>query len=1092
MNGREQPVSCASRRTTVRFPQTVVSISVLVAAAGHAFAADSADAILEKSGVKGGLVVHLGCGDGSLTAALLTSDSYLVHGLDTDDRAVLESREAMQNAVRYGKVSVDLWDGKRLPYADGVVNLIVDDRTNGNALRSEFERVLAPRGVVMVRGDAPGQWRKEFVQPVPSGIDEWTHYRHDPSNNNVAQDVVVDSPRSIKWVAGPEMLRHHDHLPSLSAMVTSAGRVFYVFDEGPAASIMFPPDWHLIARDAFSGVLLWKKKIDQWHPHLWPLKSMPATLPRRLVSVGESVFVTLGIDAPVSQLNAADGSEIRVFAGSERCEEILVKGETMLALRLTGKGPLDDTDREQSSYLDGRVTKFPLAAKLAAGIMSPQWLHADRRLIAYDVNTGKEQWRYDGKFAPLSLATDGRQVYFHNGKTVVALNAETGAKAWQSEEVPVWQEYFAWYGASLVVYDDVVLFSGGENMTWYSAGTPKGANDTMTAFSAVDGKKLWSAAHPPSGYRSPEDLMVAQGLVWASDCTHRSSSVIQGLDLHTGKVVREVAANYGHGFHHRCYPAKATERYLLLSKVGINLISFDGDKVDNNHWVRGACGYGFMPGNGLIYATPDPCNCFPESKLNGFAALAPEATTAREQKWAALAKGPAFEAFQGATPAPARAEDWPTYRHDASRGGATNVPTPADWNLAWKAEVGGRISAPVIAGGRVYVASIDSHRVVALNADSGEIIWTKTVGGRVDSPPTIITTNNAGKSEDLCLFGCADGSVYCLRATDGELVWRRRLAPADERIVGKEGIESVWPVHGSVLFHKGLVYAVAGRATFVDSGLYLFGLDPITGDVKTRQNRNLDNQRIAGMNADPAKPDVLSAIGENLFMRSMAFDLEGAPAQAAGKHIFASNGFLNDSWFHRAFWVYGRSFAGGCGGFGKTGQANHSGRIMVADNTHLFGFGRTKYGWGSAFEYKLYSAPLAAAETDTAAKGSNDKRRRGKNKKRSNKTTVWSVDSPLLVRGMVKAGDTILIAGPKRLYNELETIQSLHDPAVQAQVEVQLQAWRSSAELVSVSAADGGEKNRIALETMPVWDGMAVARGAIFISGKDGLIRCLK
>jgi len=41
--------------------------------------------ILSETGVKGGLVVHLGCGDGKLTAALRANDSYLVQGLDADE-----------------------------------------------------------------------------------------------------------------------------------------------------------------------------------------------------------------------------------------------------------------------------------------------------------------------------------------------------------------------------------------------------------------------------------------------------------------------------------------------------------------------------------------------------------------------------------------------------------------------------------------------------------------------------------------------------------------------------------------------------------------------------------------------------------------------------------------------------------------------------------------------------------------------------------------------------------------------------------------------------------------------------------------------
>jgi len=90
-----------------------------------------------------------------------------------------------------------------------------------------------------------------------------------------------------------------------------------------------------------TGLVLWKKDLAEWLPHLWPLKNMPASLPRRLVSVGDELFVTLGIHVPVSRLNAIDGAVKRVFAGSERCEEIIVTDKLVLALCLTGKEPLD-------------------------------------------------------------------------------------------------------------------------------------------------------------------------------------------------------------------------------------------------------------------------------------------------------------------------------------------------------------------------------------------------------------------------------------------------------------------------------------------------------------------------------------------------------------------------------------------------------------------------------------------------------------------------------------------------------------------------------------------------------------------------------
>ena len=94
-------------------------------------------------------------------------------------------------------------------------------------------------------------------------------------------------------------------MASMSALVSSGGRIFYIFDEGPTASVQLPPRWFLIARDAFNGTILWKRSISSWFPHLWPFKSGPAQLPRRLVAVGNRVYVTLGLEAPLTALDAA-------------------------------------------------------------------------------------------------------------------------------------------------------------------------------------------------------------------------------------------------------------------------------------------------------------------------------------------------------------------------------------------------------------------------------------------------------------------------------------------------------------------------------------------------------------------------------------------------------------------------------------------------------------------------------------------------------------------------------------------------------------------------------------------------------------------
>ena len=102
-----------------------ISVAVTVETATGQDASASATQILEATGVEGGFVVHLGCGDGRLTAALMANDRCLVHGLDTDVQSIERARENILAMGRYGGVSVAAFDGQRLPYADNMVNLVV-------------------------------------------------------------------------------------------------------------------------------------------------------------------------------------------------------------------------------------------------------------------------------------------------------------------------------------------------------------------------------------------------------------------------------------------------------------------------------------------------------------------------------------------------------------------------------------------------------------------------------------------------------------------------------------------------------------------------------------------------------------------------------------------------------------------------------------------------------------------------------------------------------------------------------------------------------------------------------------------------------
>ena len=136
-----------------------ISCIVSVVEAKQATPKQQAKRIFDTSGVKGGLVVHIGCGDGKLTAALRPNDSYIVHGLDKSTKNVAKARKYIQSVGLYGNVSVDQWKGKRLPYIDNLINLVVlQSRRAGEVPRRELLRVLAPNGVACIkRGDS---WTK--------------------------------------------------------------------------------------------------------------------------------------------------------------------------------------------------------------------------------------------------------------------------------------------------------------------------------------------------------------------------------------------------------------------------------------------------------------------------------------------------------------------------------------------------------------------------------------------------------------------------------------------------------------------------------------------------------------------------------------------------------------------------------------------------------------------------------------------------------------------------------------------------------------------------------------------------------------------
>ncbi len=1030
--------------------------------------AEDGRALLALAGVKGGLVVHLGCGDGELTMQLRAGDAYAVHGLDTDSAKVAAARQRIQSAGLYGPVSVDSFDGTHLPYANGIANLLVD--STDTVPEAEMLRVLAPLGV-LCRRDGNG-WTKT-VKPWPQEIDEWSHFLHGPDNNAVAHDTEIGIPRSIQWVGGPRWGRSHEELASMSAAVTAGGRIYYIEDEAPLVSIRYRGEWWLVGRDAFNGMMLWKRPIPTWTDHLRHFRSGPVHLPRRLVAAGDRLYVTYGLAGPVLALDGATGETVLEYPETERTEEILLSDGVLYLVRGTS-----EADRRGAGLHD-RDEPDPVSF---------------RRITAVTAASGKRQWEVDvtaDGILPLSLALRGNHLYYQSETAMVCRDAQSGDEVWRTDR-PSPARRMGFSAPTLVATDEVVLCAdrsvGKDDAAasgkpvewavhgWSEPGISRNGPSTLIAYAADTGKELWTAPCR-EGYNSPVDLFVVGNTVWIGPD-------FRGLDIHTGAQVGKVdttAPKVGMA-HHRCYRDKATDRFILTGKSGIEVLSYDQGWLSNNSWVRGTCQYGIIPANGLIYAPPDACGCFLTVKSPGFIALAPQqhATPGMHFPSAPVVEeGPSFEVV---TELPIQAGDWPMYRHDSQRSGTGSVAVPDFPIQSWSVPLGGSLTQPVVAGGMVLVASSDTHTVHALAEADGHALWSFTAGGRIDSTPTIY----AGR----VYCGSADGWVYCLDGRTGGSVWRFRAAPEERLVCVQDQLESTWPVHGSVLVQNQTVYVLAGRSSFLDGGLVLYGLDPATGEQRFRTpfyqlDPETGKQLVSegGFGMEGTTSDLLSGDGDQVFLKHYTFDAAGNRIATERPRMFSITGFLGEEWFVRSYWVVGNQVTGaGWGGWANTANAFQAGRILCMADGKVYGYGREAVASAAAGHrldtYHLYGADLAPTMRPD---------RKG-DLRASKSRPFWADRQSLTVRAMVLGGDRLAVAGPVDLGKKDTTVMAYtNEPDA-------LAAFRGEKDILLrvVRASDGRRLSEIRLAAMPVFDGLSTANGSLYLASKDGTVTCFR
>jgi len=732
----------------------------------------------------------------------------------------------------------------------------------------------------------------------------------------------------------------------------------------------------------------------------------------------------------VSILDAATGKTLKVLEQTQHCGEVaLYKDRLFVTIR-------DTTE------LESRNT-----------------------IRALDPSTGNVFWeseKYNGfpGYHPhhdkLTMTMGDDRLFFLDEDRVVCLDLESGKPLWQSEFSDPDQPADTKRTAALRTLKPR-LPSG----LIYHRGTvfllSQFVNPCLSALDAKTGKTLWRTHRKPVSCGTASLMFVAQGLLWVFD----GPTKLCGLDIKTGENQKEydvTRAFEAVGGHIRCYPDKgsANTAWTTVGGKAQQMIDLRDGRIHSMPWLRSGCRIGPLLCNGLTYITPNPCMCYAPVRLKGLLALSPSvkngpSPTADDAR---LTRGPAYKRVSTGSGEEVLSGAWPTFRHDPTRESKASTEIPDTLKMAWETKLRGKLTQPVVAGGLAYIASTDEHTMYALDAKTGKQAWAFTAGGRIDSSPTW--------DRGRLLFGSADGAAYCLDAKEGIPAWRFEAARTPSRIVSYNQLESLWPVHGTILVRDDKAIVISGRTPYLDGGIVVYELNVADGVILRKKTVDMTGTAFPEDPPQGFRPDVLVQKAGRVYSRYTEILLdrpeidyvkndEGeltGPGKATPYHrdrqfIVGSGGLLRDGIFHRSGMLYGTSH----------------GQFMAVDGTSY----RVKFFGSWARQNARPFSPgrdriELIAEDPVSAK------------------ERWAVDLPIVARSIIALKDRLVLAGaPCVVVSE--------DP------------WkhfdgRGEGRLEIRSRRDGSLLTEYKLSATPVRDGVSAANEALFISMKNGTVQC--
>ncbi len=1046
--------------------------SLLIAASFCCLPLDAAEkenaATLAK--IHGGAVVQLGASNTGTATELAKTGRYIVNLLDSDAKAVTKAQTTFHKNAVYGVAAAEtLKDFSHLPYTENLINLIIAE--SGTVKPKEIFRVLVPDGALVVTNpgalnkvnlkdagflniqevtNPTGGEKKWLVahKPWPDNMGHWSHPRHDSNGNAVSPDTAVGEPRRIRWIAG--------HSGSeVEGMVSDDGRNFY---------------GQSLTRDSFNGLRLWHRNLALAEDKMDPATFTMTRLSRdyaRPVATEKYLFAVAFPTKNLVAIDSVTGEIVRSFPEIVKPKELVQHKGTVVATSATG-------------------------------------------IYAFSTETGDILWKKESS-SPRTIVAGSDRVSYIQGEPrkgekseAVTVDLYSGKILWKNSDYP-WLDKVK----RSVLYGDQLTYE-------VSSFSNSDADNGIHIVDAKNGDLTWEKTYAPGMNHARQaralfigdDLWIQQG--GKIDYDDKKKAKFQpvevvSIDRKTGEAKKSYAAGLGH-----CAPPVATVNMIFSGVVEMtNLIT--GELVTNSI-TKSNCSSenGFIPANGLIYATPKHCTCWP--MLRGYVAMAPEHPGLKKGTYPpdlpadkinfTLTKEGAEADPKAAKPS---ASDWPMYRHDAWRSSSSTTAGPKQTNVIWSAQVGskqgplpdsspllfdwndnpfikGHLSPPTIANGIAYVARPNAHEVVAINTASGKVVWRFTARGRVDTPPTI--------HNGLALFGDHGGYVHALRADNGKPVWRFQAAPIDERMGAYGQIESAWPVSGSVLISDEKAYFVAGRQQLSDGGVFIFSVDPMTGEKEWvhklndipqvsydgKNDESFGFYKNSGLEFDPV--DILHKEGDRIAMSRWMISKDGKEVDVDTWNGFAKlNTGKGTVYAPRGTWTYG---------FRQIHRFSNEAfkRPLAAwrDNTIIGALNSTTAIFRRDFDLENGEKFNSKWITGWQAAGEGRKGGRPYRSDRIAEKAAWKVNPWTDSSDPKKLLEPTTIEGKKQMENKLYgMVMDSQD---------RLYVVHQDGTLKVINTKDGSTISESKVPA-PMWDGLALADGKLFLSTADGQLVCI-